>query len=157
MVLVSLAWDNHYLRLPPEGDRRLCGDATTIDEHAVFERVRLGHDRVALQTLDGSFLTMRPDPGQNFGLYPAEELTPAAAFEEVLWPSGHISLRSAELTYVAVDGPTRVVTVNRTEAPLNARLSYVRPPGFVPQQRTAYAPVGEAVPVAVDASRGSRV
>jgi hypothetical protein len=153
-VLVALSVGGRYLRLGAHGDRRVRGDGTVLDAAAVFDRVGLGHGRVALETLAGDYLTMRPDDRHGFGLYPDRTLTPAAAFEEVLWPSGHVSLRSIELTYVAVEEPGLAVTVNRVEAPLGARLSYVRPPGVVPRQRTTYARPRATVPAAGDAGRG---
>jgi hypothetical protein len=144
---VALSAAGRTLRLATSGERRLRADQTTGD--GAFERVELGHGRVALRTAEGSYLTVLPDAGLGLGLYPWAELTPAGAFEEILWPTGEVSLRSSELTYVAVDEALPTVTVNLTQPLPTTRLRYVRlPVGVVPPQRTAYAPRGEAVPAA---------
>jgi hypothetical protein len=140
MAYVTITIGGHYLRLHEAGgDPRLWADGRAMEADATFERVELGHGRIALRTLDGRYLTMRPDHHQNFGLYPEPELTPAAAFEEVLWPTGQVSLRSSELTYVGVQVRGRTaVTVNRTEPALTERFFFVPvPAAMVPRQRGA--------------------
>ena len=155
MAYLTITIGGHYLRLrDTDGEPRLWADGRAIEPDAIFERVELGHGRIALRTLDGRFLTMRPDLRQNFGLYPAPELTPAAAFEEVLWPTGQVSLRSSELTYVGVQVRGRTaVTVNRTEPALTERFFFVPvPAGMVPRQRAA----GDAgVPADTELSAGT--
>jgi hypothetical protein len=139
MSYVALTVGGRYLHLCRLGEEtRLCGGATTLEPQAIFERVRLAHGRVALRSLDGRYLTMRPDPGQNFGLYAEEEFTPHAAFEEILWPNEQISFRSHDLTYVGVEARDGApVTVNRTEPTASERFFYVEVPvATVPRQRT---------------------
>ena len=115
MQLVTLRLGGRHLEPGGAQDRRLRTVVGPVGPGAVFERLELGHGRIALRTLDGRFLTTRPDPGLGFGIYPEDDLTPAAAFEEILWPDGSVSLRSCHLTYVtgAEDEPA---TVNRVEA-----------------------------------------
>jgi hypothetical protein len=140
VAYVTITIGGHYLRLREAGgNSRLWADGRAIEADATFERVELGHGRIALRTLDGRYLTMRPDHHQNFGLYPEPELTAAAAFEEVLWPTGQVSLRSSDLTYVGVQVRGRTaVTVNRTEPALTERFFFVPvPAGMVPRQRRA--------------------
>jgi hypothetical protein len=79
----------------------------------VFRRIELSHDRIALQTLDGRFLTVHEDEAMSFGVYAADEFGPSATFEEVMWPGGEVSLRSHRLTFVSVT-PSGQVTANRT-------------------------------------------
>lgn len=135
MQLVTLALGGRHLQPGGAKDRRLRAAVGGIGPGAVFERLELGHGRIALRTLDGRFLTTRPDPGLGFGIYPEDDLTPAAAFEEILWPDGSISLRSCHLTYVSAAGD-EPVTVNRVEAGLGERfrLAAIPIPG-VPGQR----------------------
>jgi hypothetical protein len=150
MAYATITIGGHYLRLHQAGgDTRLWADGRAIEADATFERVELGHGRIALRTLDGRYLTMRPDHHKNFGLYPEPELTAAAAFEEVLWPTGQVSLRSSELTYVGVQVSGRTaVTANRTEPALTERFFFVTvPTGMVPRQRGASEPEGEMEPV----------
>ena len=114
MAHVALKAHSRYLHLGLIDGRRLRTGTATVDPSGVFERLDLGHGRIALRTLDGRFLSTRPDAGQNFGVFPENELTPASAFEEILWPDGRVSLRSCHLTYVGAD-PSGTVTVNRTD------------------------------------------
>ena len=139
MTYVALTIGGHYLRVDSaQGEGRVLTDGDTIDQSTIFERVDLSHGRVALRTLDGRYLTMLPDEHQNFGLFPQPELTPAAAFEERLWPNGQVSLRSHQFTYVGAHLGKGVVTVNRTDAMGNERFFYVDVPGtMVPTQRTS--------------------
>ncbi len=138
---VALRVDGRYLQLGIGGERSLEGSATELEPRGVFERVELGHDRVAFRTLDGRWLATRPDQQLNYGVYPEEELTPAAAFEEILWPDGRISLRSCHLTYLRAEASGRV-TVNRVE------------PG--PQERLALTPVPTpAIPAQSSAPRAT--
>jgi hypothetical protein len=139
MTHVGLTTGGRYLRVSSrDGEQRLTGDGAALEVAGVFDRVELPHGRVALRTRDGSFLTRRPDRGQNFGLYLEAELTPAAVFEEILWPSGEVSLRSTDLTYVCVPENSPAVTVNRVEPGAGSRFSYVPAPvPGVPAQRRA--------------------
>lgn len=118
MEHVALALDDRYLRLVREPGQRLprlrLGESV-VDDDAVFQRLALGHGRIALRQEGLGYLAVRPDAGLSYAVYPVPELTAAAAFEEILWPSGHVSLRSCHLTYVSAD-PAGRVTVNRTEA-----------------------------------------
>jgi hypothetical protein len=124
-----------HLRLGDDDSARLRLDGTTSGSDAVFERLELGHGRIALRTPDGRFLAVRPDAGLSYGIYPEDELTPAAAFEEILWPTGQVSLRSCHLTYVGADAAGQAV-VNRTEAGSLERFHLVAAPvPTVPAQR----------------------
>lgn len=154
MRFVALTAAGRYLRVAiADGDDRprLCASGESVDAGATFERIDLSHGRVALRTLDGRYLTVAPDRGQNFGIYQGDELVPAAAFEEILWPDGRVSLRSCELCYLSVGAggappgagagvdpsePGCAVTANRVEAGPAERFCYVDVPlAMVPPQR----------------------
>jgi len=158
--LVAIAVDGRYLRLggPQDGgDRRLRADRVSIEPAAVFERLDLGHGRVALRTLDGRYLAARPDPGLGFGVYPEEELSPAAAFEEVLWPDGRVSLRSCHLTYVGAPDAAPV-RVNRVEAGPEERFVLVPVPvAAVPGQRQSSTPRATSASPSASAWRSDRM
>lgn len=131
---VALTFGDRCLRLVRDGHRwRLRALGSDVDPSAVFTRVPLTHDRVALRCAQG-FLTRLPDAGENFGLYPCPDLTPQAALEEILWPDGRVSLRCQDLTYVGVDD-AGVVTANRVEPGAHARFAYVDVLPTVPGQR----------------------
>lgn len=132
-VTVRLA--GRRLGLGDEDSARLGPEGTAGGPEPVFERLELGHGRIALRTLDGRFLAVRADPGLSYGLYPEDELTPAAAFEEILWPTGEVSFRSCHLTYVGADAAGRII-VNRTEAGRFERFHLVAVPvATMPAQR----------------------
>lgn len=134
---VVLAHQGRLLELATrDHDTRLWATGAEAGPSSILVRVDLDHGRVALRTLDGRYLSCRPDPGHNYGLYPVDELGPREVFEEVLWPDDRISLRSCELTYVsAEEAPRRRVVVNRTEAGEAERLTYLpAPSGLVPAQ-----------------------
>jgi hypothetical protein len=149
MEFVALTLGDRFLRVDTvDGETRLHADGTSASRRSCFERIDLGHDRVALRTVDGGYLTHAPDRGRSFGLYVVDELTSCAAFEEVLWPGGHVSLRTCQLTYVCADGAGGAVTSCRTEADEGTRFRYVAVPhGSVPQQQRRTAPVGQPRPV----------
>ena len=144
MQLVALTLGDRFLQVATaDGETRLRADGTSVGRRGCFERLDLGHDRVALRLVDGGYLTHAPDRAQSFGLYVGEELTPCAAFEEVLWPDGRVSLRSCQLTYVHADVDGGNVTSCRTETGEGTRFTYVAVPlGAVPQQQRRAAPVG---------------
>lgn len=136
MQLVTLTVDGRQLSPGPAEDRRLRRASGPTEPVAVFERLELGHGRIALRTLDGRFLTTRPDSDLGFGVYPEEELTSAAAFEEILWPDGRVSLRSSLLTFVSAPAE-RPVTANVVEPGDDARFRLVTVPSTaVPAQRS---------------------
>jgi hypothetical protein len=138
MSHVALMLDGHHLQLDGTEPRLRLGPPL-LEPGAVFERLDLGHGRIALRTLDGRYLATHPDPGQNYGIYPDDELTPAAAFEEILWPDGRVSLRSCLLTYVGA-GATGDVTVNRITPGVCERFSVVPVEvPLVPEQRRGSA------------------
>jgi hypothetical protein len=149
MEFVALTLGDRFLRVDTvDGDTRLHADGTSVNRSSCFERLDLGHDRVALRTVDGGYLTHAPDRARSFGLYVLDELTPCAAFEEVLWPDGRVSLRSCQLTYVCADAGGGAVTSCRTETGEGTRFRYVDVPlGSVPQQQRRTAPVGQPRPV----------
>lgn len=135
---VALTLDGRFLRMPGDRTRptRLRLGGVTIDTDVVFERLDLDHGRIALRTADGRYLAARPDAGLSYAIYPEDELTPAAAFEEVLWPNGQVSLRSCHLTYVSALTSGQV-TANRTHAGRPERFFLVTVPvPSVPAQRT---------------------
>jgi hypothetical protein len=143
MSHVALTLDGLHLHLDPGPAGRLRLGGPVADGAAVFERLELGHGRIALRTLDGRYLATRPDDGQNYGIYPDEELSPEAAFEEIRWPDGRISLRSCLLTYVGA-GATGDVTVNRITPGVYERFSLVfvappTPPSMPAQRRPSPA------------------
>ena len=141
----ALASGDRYLRVSPHGDElRLRADGGGLDSRTIFERLPLPHDRIALRTLDGRFLAVRPDHHHNFGLYPEDDFTPHAVFEEILWPDGRVSLRSCELTFVS-DTEEAAVTANRIEAGSAERFELVPVPlPLIPTQRSES--VGEVRP-----------
>ena len=144
MAHVALTTNGRHLHLGIIDGRRLRTGTAAVDPSAIFERVELGHGRIALRTLDGRYLAARPDDGLNYGIYPEDELSPAAAFEEILWPDGQVSLRSCHLTYVAAAaaGP---VTVNRVEPGPEARFRLVAvAPSFPAQRRPVREPAATA-------------
>lgn len=120
----------------PDGARtRVMATGTGLRATTVFERTPLPHGRVALQTLDGHYLSCQPDLGANYGLYLADALGPREAFEEVLWPDGSVSLRSCDLTYVTAEqGRDRRVVVNRLSPGGDARFTYRQVPAVIPTQ-----------------------
>ena len=141
MGQVALTLDGRYLRLSDDGQpRRLHLGTSSLDADTVFERSDLGHGRVTLRTSDGRFLAVRPDPGPTYAVYPQAELTPEAAFEEILWPDGRVSLKSCHLTYVGADTFGRV-TANRTEAGLLERFVLVPLPTVPAQRRPPQGPL----------------
>jgi hypothetical protein len=148
MQLVALTIGDRYLRVATvEGETRVHADGTVLGRRSCFERIDLGHDRVALCPVDGGYLTHAPDRAQSFGLYVGDELSPSAAFEEVLWPDGLVSLRSCELTFVSADPAAGRVTSSRTESGEGTRFRYVAvPQGAVPQQQRRSAPAGRPHP-----------
>jgi hypothetical protein len=155
MEHVALTLTGRYLR-PGVHDERLRIGSATLRSDAVFERVELGHGRIALRVEDGRYLTVEPDPGLSHVVQPQPELTPAAAFEEILWPNGQVSLRTCHLTYVGVDTTGRV-TADPTRAGIRERFFLVTVPvPKVPQQRRVAARAGQSsAPRATSASPSS--
>ena len=148
MQLVALTVGDRFLRMAAvEGETRLYADGISVDRRGCFERVDLGPDRVALRPVDGGYLTHAPDRARSFGLYVVDELTPCAAFEEVLWPDGRVSLRSCQLTYLCADVESGTVTSCLTQTGDGTRFRYVVVPASVPQQQRRTAPVGQPRPV----------
>jgi hypothetical protein len=143
---VALTLDGHHLCLDDGAETRLRVGPPALDRDAVFERLDLGHGRIALRTLEGRYLATHPDTGQNYGIYPDDELTPAAAFEEILWPDGRVSLRSCLLTYVGA-GAHGDVTVNRITPGVCERFSLVPVslPTVPEQRRRGPVPAGSVV------------
>lgn len=120
----------------PDGARtRIMATGSGLTTSTVFDRVALPHDRIALRTLDGNYLSCQPDLGANYGLYLADTLGPREVFEEVLWPDGTVSLRSCDLTYVTAEhGPDHRVVVNRLDPGDDARFRYHDVPAVIPSQ-----------------------
>ena len=120
---------------PGGARRRVMATGHGMRITSVFERVVLPHDRIALRTLDGHYLSCQPDLGANYGLYLADTLGPREAFEEVLWPDGTVSLRSCDLTFVTAEHDRdRRVVVNRLTPDDDARFTYREVPAVVPTQ-----------------------
>ena len=152
MCQVALSIDGRWLRVSALGqETRLRAELGSVDAGAVFRRIPLPHGRIALRSLTGEYLTLRPDPALNFGVYPQDELTPGAAFEEILWPDGKVSLRSCELTFVSVaTDSARTVVANRVEAGPRERFWLVPVSSLrtqVPPPVSAGEPVPGPVPV----------
>lgn len=135
MEHVALTVRGRYLHLVEQDGRAVVrADAATIEPSGVLTRLPLGHDRVALRTVDGQYLTFRPEGDLTFGLVPEDGLSRDAAFEEILWPNGQVSLRSSELTFVSArtDG---CVVANRTVTEVGERFAFVAVPiAMVPAQ-----------------------
>jgi len=143
-MYVTLAHRGRLLELASRhDDTRLWAGGSTPGAGSVFDRVDLDHGRVAFRTLDGRYLSCRPDQGHNYGIYAVEDLGPREVFEEILWPDGRISLRSCDLTFVSAEtGPRERVVVNRTEAGDTERFSYgTAPAALVPAQTRRHATV----------------
>lgn len=116
MGYVVLTHAGQHLGLVPDaasGQSRLRPTSGPPTAAAVFRRLELSHDRIALQTLDGRYLTVHEDESLSFGVYADDEFGPSASFEEVMWPGGEVSLRTHRLTFVSVT-PSGRVTANRT-------------------------------------------
>ena len=116
MGYVVLTHADDHLGLVPDpatSESRLQPVAGPVTGAGVFRRLALSHDRIALQTLDGRYLSVHEDEAMSFGVYASDTFTTAATFEEVLWPGGEVSLRCDRLTYVSVT-PSGRVTANRT-------------------------------------------
>ncbi len=116
MGYVVLRHAGDHLGLVPDpatGESRLQPVTGPVTSAGVFRRLALSHDRIALQTLDGRFLSVHEDEAMSYGVYAGDAFTTAATFEEVLWPGGEISLRCDRLTYVSVSRSGQV-TANRT-------------------------------------------
>jgi len=135
MSYVALTARGQYLRLTEHEDRAVVrADSDSLDGCALFRRIPLGHDRIALRTPNGEYLTTRPD-GMSYVLVPEPSVSAYSAFEEILWPDGRISLRSCHLTYVSAR-PDGTVVVNRTLTEDGERfdLQAVHVPDRVPAQ-----------------------
>jgi hypothetical protein len=149
-AVTAVTVGGRYLRLDHGQDElRLRADGDVIDATAVFERIELPHDRIALRTLEGRYLAVRPDQGLNFGVYPEDELSPRAVFEEILWPDGEVALRSCELTFVSAQQEEGCpVVVNRVEAGPQERFRYAGvPASLVPApRRSSSSPDGPRIP-----------
>jgi hypothetical protein len=132
---VALTLRGRYLHVVEEDGRAVVrADSPTIEPSCLLTRVRLGHGRIALRTFDGQFLAVRPEGRMSFALTVTPDLTADAAFEEVLWPNGQVSLRSSQLTYVTghLDGS---VAANRTLTGAGERFAFVPvPAALVPPQ-----------------------
>lgn len=106
MRLTALTIGDHHVvaRRPvvPDTPVRLAHGAVSVD--GVWERILLPYDRVALATPYGTFLSCQVDPTGVARLTLAEELGPAEAFHEVLWPTGEVSLRTLHREFVTAPG-----------------------------------------------------
>lgn len=95
----------------------------------VWDKVQLPYERVALCTPYGTFLSCQVDPGGLLRLTLSEDLGPREAFEEVLWPDGHISLRTCERTFVAAPAePGDPLSAEGEEGDSSTRFRYVEVP-----------------------------
>jgi hypothetical protein len=130
MGYVVITHGEQHLGLVPDpasGQSRLRPLTGSPTADAVFRRLTLSHDRIALQTLDGRYLTVHEDEAMSFGVYAAADFGPSATFEEVLWPGGEVSLKSHRLTFVSVT-PSGRVTANRTVTEASERFVMVSAP-----------------------------
>lgn len=126
MEYVALTFDGCYLHLVtgPDGSR-LRADGTELDATSVFERLDLLHGRVALRTNEGRYLTRHRREGDTGAvLRPLDDLSSAAAFEELPAADGSVSLRSCDLLFVGVETGGEVV-VDRVSNGSWERFAYV--------------------------------
>ncbi len=146
MSHVALTIRGRYLQVvEKDGGTVVRADAPDLDAATPLTRVPLGHDRIALRTVDGDFLTVRPEGRMSFTLVAEADLTPDAAFEEILWPDGQVSLRSSQLTFVTahLDGS---VAANRTLTSTGERFTFEpAPAGLVPPQVRRHVAAEEPV------------
>ncbi|QIK67172.1 hypothetical protein G7072_13200 [Nocardioides sp. HDW12B] len=130
MGYVVLRHAGDHLGLVPDatsGRSRLHPVDGAVTAAAVFRRLALSHDRIALQTLDGRYLTVAEDEAMSFAVYADASFSSAATFEEVLWPGGEVSLRCDRLTYLSVT-PSGQVSANRTVTEVSERFSMTSAP-----------------------------
>jgi hypothetical protein len=146
MSHVALSIRDRYLHVAERNDETVVrADAADVDEATVLTKVPLGHDRIALRTMDGAYLAIRPEGRMSFALTLQSDLTADAAFEEVLWPDGRVSLRTSQLTYVTahLDGS---VVANRTLTGRGERFTVEpAPAGKVPSQLRRHVTTEEPV------------
>jgi hypothetical protein len=130
MGYVVLRHAGDHLGLVPDaasGRSRLQPVTGTVTAAGVFRRLALSHDRIALQTLDGRYLTVAEDDAMSFAVYAETAFSTAATFEEVLWPGGEVSLRCDRLTYLSVT-PSGQVSANRTVTEATERFAMTSAP-----------------------------
>jgi hypothetical protein len=160
MGYVVLTHAGQHLGLVPDlasGQSRLQPVSGAPTAAAVFRRLRLSHDRIALQTLDGRYLTVHEDEAMSFGVYAADEFGPSSTFEEVLWPGGEVSLRTHRLTYVSVT-PSGRVTANRTVTEGSERFTATPAPrGLRPVVAEPEPGIARVVTMPRQAASGGRV
>lgn len=126
--MVALSFGDCFLLLATDDNGPvLRADATELTADALFERVDLGHGRVALLTPAGRYLAARPSGTAETGLRPEDELTACAAFEELSWADGSVSFRTCDRTYLGVDGEGLVLG-DRISGGSCERFQYVEVP-----------------------------
>ncbi len=130
MGYVVLGHAGDHLGLVPDptsGRSRLQPVPGGVTAAGVFRRLALSHDRIALQTLDGRYLTVAEDEAMSFAVYADGSFSSAATFEEVLWPGGEVSLRCDRLTYLSVTASGQV-SANRTVTEVSERFTMTAAP-----------------------------
>ena len=138
MSIVALAFGDRFVHLATdEHGPVLRADATRLTVEALFERVDLSHGRVALITPEGRHLASRPCGTADAGVRPEVELTACAAFEEIAWPDGTVSLRTCDRTFLGVDSQGLVLG-DRISGGSCERFEYVEVPA---ELATAYPAV----------------
>ena len=145
MSFVALTSGDTFLRVVGDGHGPvLRADAPALDRDGVFERVDLGHGRVALRTPDGRWLASRPHGSADPGVRPEDELTACAAFEELPADDDAVFLRTCDRTYLGVDAHGAVVT-DRIAQGWCERFAYAAVPAELLPAGTA-AGTGAGVP-----------
>ncbi len=90
-----------------------------------WDRIELPYGRIALRTSYGLFLSCQREGLGLPRLTLSSDLGPREAFEEILWPEGEISLRTCELTFVALgEHPRRELICNLEDPDEHARFHY---------------------------------
>jgi hypothetical protein len=136
-VAITLESRSLHLVLLPDGAADLRAEELPPGADSVFERVDLSHGRVAFRVTDGRYLarhvehTGDPADKGRAALHLVPELTQCAAFEEVLLPGGHVSLRGCDLRFLGVH-PSGKVVADRVANGSWERFSYLEVPAPVP-------------------------
>jgi hypothetical protein len=132
MRLVAVGQEQHYLCASrPATVESSVGMCPGMSAGVVWERIELPYERIALRTPHGRFLSCQVEDGRP-RMTLSEELGPQEAFVEVLWPDGEVSLRTCEMTYVAVSGSdAEPVSCSGVDTGPQARFRYVEPPGHL--------------------------